>query len=227
MDNSSILAGGREQARTQICFDEYCFDREAGLLRHNGGVVAVQPRVLRVLECLLERPGHVVSRQSLMERVWADTSVTEHSLTESVSVLRRCLTNGHPGSRYIETVHRRGYRFRAFLVERPKALEAESIGSIDSRARFGPRVSRVSSRLAGPLLSLLLSRATRAVFLFRVFTPAVALAVAVPSGPGPAHTVATRANQPKVGEATLRLAGVAVAGLPADIRRTMELRSTL
>jgi len=164
MDDSSILAGGHERAGTQVCFDEYCFDREAGLLRHNGEVVAVQPQVLRVLECLLERPGHVISRQSLMERVWADTSVTEHSLTESVSVLRRCLTNGHPGSRYIETVHRRGYRFRAFLVERPKALEAESIGSIDSRARFAPRVLRIVWGLAGPLLRLPLSHATRAVF---------------------------------------------------------------
>jgi DNA-binding winged helix-turn-helix (wHTH) protein len=73
--------------------------------------VTLPPRALAVLAALLAKPGVVVSKQELMESVWPDTFVTDSSLLEAVGVLRDVLGDDRRRPRYIQTVHRRGYRF--------------------------------------------------------------------------------------------------------------------
>ncbi|MDX1531482.1 MAG: winged helix-turn-helix domain-containing protein [Rhodothermales bacterium] len=77
------------------------------------GEVAVEPRVLRVLEVLAARPGRVVSREALLEAVWADVVVTEDALTRAVSELRKLLGDDPKAPRYVETIRGRGYRLVA------------------------------------------------------------------------------------------------------------------
>jgi serine/threonine-protein kinase len=64
-----------------------------------------------VLELLLERAGDIVPRQELLDRVWKDAFVTDTSLAEAVSVLRQTLGDDPQSPSYVQTVHRRGYRF--------------------------------------------------------------------------------------------------------------------
>jgi DNA-binding winged helix-turn-helix (wHTH) protein len=62
---------------------------------------------------LVENSGHVVEKDALMKAVWPDTFVGEDSLTRNISLLRRTLGNNPAAAPYIETLPRRGYRFRA------------------------------------------------------------------------------------------------------------------
>ena len=83
------------------------------LLSRGGQEVALPPRVLGVLELLLQRAGDVVTRQELIDAVWKDAFVTDTSLAEAVSVLRQALADDPQSPTYIQTLHRRGYRFVA------------------------------------------------------------------------------------------------------------------
>src|SRR5438045_2780285 len=82
-------------------------------------IIALTPRVLGVLEVLIDRPGQVVARQDLMDGVWKDAFVTDTSLAEAVSFLRQALGDDPQAPRYVQTVHRRGYRFLPPVTELP------------------------------------------------------------------------------------------------------------
>src|SRR5919112_715312 len=92
------------------------FDRQSRLLWRDGNEIALPPRVLGVLELLIDRAGQVVARQDLLNGVWKDAFVTDTSLAEAVSYLRQALGDDPQTPRYIQTVHRRGYRFLAPIV---------------------------------------------------------------------------------------------------------------
>src|SRR3954447_2057575 len=95
----------------RVSFGPFAFDPENRLLWRDGSEIALPPRVIGVLEALLDRAGQVVARQDLLDRVWEDAFVTDTSLAEAVSFLRQALGDDPQSPRYIQTVHRRGYRF--------------------------------------------------------------------------------------------------------------------
>src|SRR5215208_5522295 len=97
----------------RISFGPFAFDRQSRLLWRDGNEIALPPRVLGVLELLIDRPGQVVARQDLLNGVWKDAFVTDTSLAEAVSFLRQALGDDPQAPRYIQTFHRRGYRFLA------------------------------------------------------------------------------------------------------------------
>lgn len=97
----------------RLSFGPFAFDRQSRLLWREGTEVALPPRVLGVLEVLLDRAGQVVARQDLLDGVWKDAFVTDTSLAEAVSFLRQALGDDPQAPTYIQTVHRRGYRFLA------------------------------------------------------------------------------------------------------------------
>jgi eukaryotic-like serine/threonine-protein kinase len=92
-------------------FGPFVFDRGRQLLAREGREVPLPPRVLGVLDVLSARPGQIVSKQELIETVWKDAYVSDTSLAEAVSFLRQALGDDPQQPSYIQTVHRRGYRF--------------------------------------------------------------------------------------------------------------------
>lgn len=91
-------------------FAEFVLDPREGLLSRSDEPVKATPRQLALLEALVDRPGRLVEKQELLDRVWEGTSVGEANLTVQVSKLRRLL--GETEQRvFIETVPTRGYRF--------------------------------------------------------------------------------------------------------------------
>lgn len=96
-----------------MTFGPFLFDQRNGILSREGTEIPLPPRVIGVLALLASRPGEVVSRQELLEQVWKDAFVTDTSLAEAVSFLRQSLGDDPQNPRYIQTVHRRGYRFVA------------------------------------------------------------------------------------------------------------------
>jgi len=97
-------------------FDEFLVDPVRRLLIRDGEPVALTPKSLSILLVLLEKPGEVVTKQDLIQRIWPDTFVTEANLTQNISSLRKAFGERANARRYIVTVPGRGYSFTGELV---------------------------------------------------------------------------------------------------------------
>ena len=101
-------------ARQVIRFGVFEVDLQAGDLRKSGVKVKLQEKPFQVLAMLLERPGEVITREELQQRLWPDVNVDfEHSLSTAIKKLRDALDDSADTPRYIETKPGRGYRFIA------------------------------------------------------------------------------------------------------------------
>ena len=96
-----------------LYFGRYRLAGPYGPLWHEAQVVPVPPKALAVLWLLASQAGHLVSKATLLDTVWAETTVSEASLTSCLRTLRRALRDDAKAPRYIATVHRVGYRFVA------------------------------------------------------------------------------------------------------------------
>jgi len=145
-----------------VSFGPFQFDRGERLLRRDGAEIALPPRATGVLELLLERAGRVVSKQSLIDAVWQEAYVTETSLAEAVSLLRQALGDDPQNPRYIQTLHRRGYRFVApVTMERPAAPEAVAVSSEkpgSSRRLAFASIALAAVAVAGLIAAWILTR---------------------------------------------------------------------
>ncbi len=106
-------------AEPVVAFGPFRFDRANGLLRRGEDEMPLPPRALAILRVLVERPGRVVSKQTLIAAVWNGAFVSDTSLTEAMSLLRQALGDDPQQPTYIQTLHRRGYRFIAPLEVPP------------------------------------------------------------------------------------------------------------
>jgi Tol biopolymer transport system component/DNA-binding winged helix-turn-helix (wHTH) protein len=115
-------------SRQVVRFGAFELDLRVGELRKAGVRVNLQEQPLKVLECLVERAGELVTREELRQRLWqGDTFVDfEHGVNAAVKRLRETLGDSAETPRFIETLPRRGYRLIA-PVERdqpPVVVEA-------------------------------------------------------------------------------------------------------
>ncbi len=127
-------------------FGIFEIDLAAGELRKNGMKLRLQGQPLQVLVTLLERPGEVVTREELRQKLWpSDTFVDfDHSLNTAVNKVREALGDSASSPRYIETLARRGYRFLGTIEparnnEIP-AMQAESVRLIADRPALHPEL---------------------------------------------------------------------------------------
>jgi Tol biopolymer transport system component/DNA-binding winged helix-turn-helix (wHTH) protein len=104
----------------KIRFGVYELDRDAMELRKHGVVLRLQEQPFRVLAMLAERPGEIITREQLQEKIWGDTFVDfDQSLNKAVNRVREALNDNAGTPQYVETVPRRGYRFIAPVTEIP------------------------------------------------------------------------------------------------------------
>jgi len=96
-----------------VRFGPFELDLESRELRKSGIRIKLQEQPFLILEMLLDRPGSIVTREDLQQRLWpADTFVDfDLSLNSAVKKLRQALSDDSDNPRYIETLYRRGYRF--------------------------------------------------------------------------------------------------------------------
>jgi transcriptional activator of cad operon len=88
-------------------------DPKSGQISRNGEMARVDMRTMRLLLCLAERAGEVVSIDDLLTQVWSEVSVAPDSVYQAVASLRRLLGDDPKQPTYIETVPRLGYRMAA------------------------------------------------------------------------------------------------------------------
>src|SRR6266571_9494392 len=104
-------------------FDPFILDVDERVLLRDGRPVAVTPKVFDTLLLLVENQGCVVSKQKILETLWPDVFVEESNVTFNITMLRKALGDTKHESLYIETVSRRGYRFKTDVRE----VRAENI----------------------------------------------------------------------------------------------------
>lgn len=90
-------------------------DLTTGELHKAGVRVRLQAQPFRVLSCLLERPGEIVTREDIQQKVWGGDTIVDfdHSLGTAINKIREALGDSAENPRFIETLARRGYRFIA------------------------------------------------------------------------------------------------------------------
>ena len=96
-------------------------------ISRDGTTVKLEPRTLRVLVCLAERAGEVVSVNQLLDTVWKDLVVTQHSVYQAVAALRQALGDDPKAPTYVANVPRRGYRLVATIEEDAKTQDPERL----------------------------------------------------------------------------------------------------
>jgi DNA-binding winged helix-turn-helix (wHTH) protein/Tol biopolymer transport system component len=106
---------------SRLRFGVFEVDTRSGELRKAGSRIKLQDQPFKVLLALLEHPGEVVTREELRARVWPDDSfgAFDHGVNVAIAKLRSALGDSADTPRYVETLHRRGYRF-VFPVEEPR-----------------------------------------------------------------------------------------------------------
>jgi DNA-binding winged helix-turn-helix (wHTH) protein/tetratricopeptide (TPR) repeat protein len=100
-------------------FEGFTLDTARGALLGSAQEVVLRPKTAAVLLHLLRHAGEVVSREALLDAVWPDIAVTDDSVTQCVSEIRRAL--GEAGPRLLRTLPRRGYLLDASPEPVPEA----------------------------------------------------------------------------------------------------------
>jgi eukaryotic-like serine/threonine-protein kinase len=110
---------------TAYQFGPFEVHSSSGELLKNGLRIKLQEQPYRLLVALLERPGEVVSREDLRNRLWLDDTFVdfENGLRVAVRKLREALGDDAENPRYVETIPKRGYRFLAAEVRRAASID--------------------------------------------------------------------------------------------------------
>jgi Tol biopolymer transport system component/DNA-binding winged helix-turn-helix (wHTH) protein len=98
-------------------FDEFRVDTGQKCLWHADQLVSLTPKAFETLLVLIKHRGKIVSKDALLEEVWADTFVEESTLSQNILTLRKTLAAFEKDKQFIVTVPRRGFRFVADVKE--------------------------------------------------------------------------------------------------------------
>ena len=119
-----------------VRFGGFQFDIDTGRLWFGKGEIRLTPKASAVLKVLVTHAGEPVSKERLFASVWNGLAVSDDALTSCVQELRKALDDDPKQPRFIETRHRRGYRFIASLAGgiAPNAIDEPQPASADLAA---------------------------------------------------------------------------------------------
>jgi predicted ATPase/DNA-binding winged helix-turn-helix (wHTH) protein len=128
-----------------FAFGHFVLIPERRELRGDTGVVRVGSRALDILITLVTRHPEIVSKNELLSAVWPNRTVEENNLTVHMAALRRALGDGRDGTRFVETLHNRGYCFVAPITTTDAMPEPEP-----ASIAWAPTASPPANRLPRP-----------------------------------------------------------------------------
>ena len=96
---------------SEIRFDSFRFIPQNGHLRRGTVTAYLPPKDSAVLLTLVENAGNLIAKPDIMQKVWPDVAVGDDVLKACIKRIRKILGDDFKSPRFIETVHRRGYRF--------------------------------------------------------------------------------------------------------------------
>lgn len=101
------------QGETALRVGDWCVRPGSGQISRGGETIRLEARTMRLLVCLAERPGEIVSIDELLDRVWSGVTVAPDSVYQAVASLRRILGDDSKQPTYIVTAPRLGYQLVA------------------------------------------------------------------------------------------------------------------
>ena len=124
------------QEQGSLSFGSFRLDLKDERLWRGQEVIRLRHKALAVLRCLVGQPGQLVTKDTLFAEVWPETVVSESVLVVAIRELRRVLNDHARTPKYIETVHRRGYRFIAPVewMPNPGIPDQHQMSQHDDRA---------------------------------------------------------------------------------------------
>jgi DNA-binding winged helix-turn-helix (wHTH) protein/tetratricopeptide (TPR) repeat protein len=118
-----------------LVFPPFRFDPANEQLWQADRRIPLEPKPMAVLRYLLERHQRLVKKEELLSRLWGDVTVGDAVLKTCLSQIRQALGDSSRAPRFIETAHRRGYRFIAHLESSPSSRSAPAM---DGQVRAAP-----------------------------------------------------------------------------------------
>ena len=193
-------------ARSVVAFGSFRFDLADGVLSRGEEELPLPPRATAILQHLVERAGRIVSKASLMDVAWKDANVSETSLIEAIGLIRHALGDDPQKPTYIQTVHRRGYRFIAPVMteapastpdhpDRRQLLDGSSVAH-DVEAAAAPASTRLPRRAVAFLVAAVALLMLGGIWVVRKPEPDQHVArvnVAFPSEQAPAPSLNSHA----------------------------------
>jgi TolB-like protein/DNA-binding winged helix-turn-helix (wHTH) protein/Flp pilus assembly protein TadD len=157
------------------------------VLQRGDEAIKLEPRTMRVLAYLAERPLQVVSQTELEQSVWAGVVVTSQSVYQSIAQLRRVFGDTPRQPRYIETIQRKGYRLIAPVAPATQPPEpggaAELPAAVPGTTPMAPPAPPVAEvRAGGTRRKRLLAGGLSLLFLVVLGTVALLHGRAQPAG---------------------------------------------
>lgn len=119
------------RAESCLIFPPFRLDLASERLWRGTQPIALRPKTFAVLRYLIEHAGQLLTKATLLDAVWPDIAVSEMVLMVCIREIRRALGDDPKCPQFIETVHRRGYRF---------------IGPVTAAAALGPPHQHASQR---------------------------------------------------------------------------------
>jgi len=105
------------ELENRIVFDPFCLDLTNECLWRGSQAIKLRPKAFAVLRYLLGQPGQLITKEELLNAVWPETFVGEAVLKVIIGQLREALGDDPKSPCFIETAHRRGYRFIGQIAE--------------------------------------------------------------------------------------------------------------
>jgi len=142
-------------------FGAFCLDPAEHTLLRDGQPIPLRPKVYDLLVVLVENRGHLVDKEQLMSSVWAEEFVEEGNINKNISMLRQALGESGGGTKFIETVPKRGYRFVAEVREVNDNRQAELLTQAAARPTHEHQPPRENHEQSLPLPPLMQSQVKR------------------------------------------------------------------
>jgi DNA-binding winged helix-turn-helix (wHTH) protein len=153
-----------------IQFGEFTLDSKQQRLSYQDKEVEIEPKLFELLLLFVNQPNTIISRQDILDDLWAGSLVTDNAINKLVANLRKVLADGAKNPHYIQTVPKRGYRLicEVTLLKSVNSAEKGQIiinGTSETKSRKKGLQQKSNSKIIVSLLLLLTS-----LFLWQVFS---------------------------------------------------------
>jgi len=115
-------------------FDSFVLDVEEQVLLRDGRMVPLTPKVFETLLLLVQHQGSIVTKETILHTLWPDVFVEESNITFNITKLRKALGDTKQSPLYIETIPKRGYRFKPEVRELPSNDAGSVVTEVDASA---------------------------------------------------------------------------------------------
>src|SRR5262249_10448892 len=143
------------QATKDIVFGQFRLDLTNECLWRGTRAIPLRPKAFAVLKLLIENPGRLLTKQQVLDTVWPGTFVGDAVLKDNIRQLREALDDDAGSPIYIETAHRRGYRF----IGKPSEPALSEHGATLPRSSVSPLAPKIPA-LTSPAATAVLGRET-------------------------------------------------------------------